>query len=226
VCTTLVCGAVARYLASGPAEDRPAPGDDDVAWMVPVNLEPADSEPPPELGNHFALVLAVLPHGQAAFADRLPVVHERMRAIRGSWEPVLTFALARGLALSPPPVARAAISALAAKGVGVLTDVPGPRTPMTLAGARVVGAVGFAPTSAQQSLTACVFSYAGEVTFGFGADRAIVPDARALVAALREELAEVNAGQTANAVPAGEAGAVRLPQPRRTRRQPTSRQPR
>ena len=188
VCVTLVAGAMARYLAASPSDHRLAAGDDDVAWMVPVNLEPPGRELPRELGNHFALVLAVLPHGPASFADRLSEVHSRMARIRGSWEPGITFALSRGLAVSPALLGGTAVRILAAKAVGVLTNVPGPQEPMALAGARVVGAVGFAPTSDRQAITACIFSYAGEVTFGFGTDRAVIPDAGALVTALDAEV--------------------------------------
>jgi len=187
VCVTLVAGAMARYLETAPG-DRLHRGDDDVAWMVPANLEPPGQEPPRELGNHFALVLAVLPHGPAAFPDRLREVHSRMARIRGSWEAALTFALSRGLAVIPAVLGGTAVRILGAKAVGVLTNVPGPREPVALAGARVAGAVGFAPTSGNQAITACIFSYAGEVTFGFGTDRAILPDVRALVAALEAEV--------------------------------------
>jgi hypothetical protein len=137
VAVTLVAGAVARWLAD---HGRPLPpDDDDLAWMVPVNLEPPGAQPPPELGNHFALVLAVLPHGAASFRDRLAEVHRRITAIRGSWEPVLTSGLARAMAVSPSPVGTAAARLLTSKAVGVLTNVPGPRERMTLAGAPVAG---------------------------------------------------------------------------------------
>jgi diacylglycerol O-acyltransferase len=190
VCTTLVSGAMARYLDRVGGPHQPAPGDDDVAWMVPVNLEPPGREPPAELGNHFALVLVLLPHGRKAFADRLPEVHRRMSRIRNSWEPALTFGLSRAIALAPARIGSAGTGFLASKAVGGLTDVPGPRTQMALAGAPVTGVVGWAPTSARQALTVTIFSYAGGVTFGFGTDPAVVPDVDALVTALDEELAE------------------------------------
>jgi WS/DGAT/MGAT family acyltransferase len=193
VCTALVSGAMARYLDRGDGAGGLGPGDDDVAWMVPVNLEPPGREPPPELGNHFALVLAVLPHGPAAFEDRLALVHRRFARIRDSWEPGLTFALSRVIATSPPLLGTAAIRILGAKAVGVLTNVPGPRSPMALAGAPVTGVVGWAPTSVRQALTVTIFSYAGAVTFGFGTDRTVVPEPAALVAALDAELAEASA---------------------------------
>jgi WS/DGAT/MGAT family acyltransferase len=203
VCTTLVAGAVARYLD---ALDAPArrllPGDDDLAWMIPVNLDPPTAEPPPDLGNHFALVLAVLPHGPGAFRDRLAEVHRRIVRIRRSWEPVLTEVIAQGLAMMPTELGAALSRVLAAKAVGVLTNVPGPRTAMTLAGSRVTGVVGWAPPSGRETMTVCIFSYAGGVTFGFGTDRSVLPDAQGFVDALDAEWAEAT-----GVVRAGAAGA-------------------
>ena len=190
VCTTLVAGAVSRYLDDAPLGRRSMrPGDDDLAWMVPVNLQAADREPPPELGNHFALVLAVLPHGPAGFRERLAEVHRRMVRIRQSWEPVLTYGMAWGIARSPSVLGTAASRFMADKAVGVLTNVPGPREPMAIAGARVEGTVAWAPCSGHQGLTVCIFSYGGGVTFGFGTDDAVLPDPDLLVAALGAELA-------------------------------------
>jgi WS/DGAT/MGAT family acyltransferase len=190
VCTALVAGAMARYLQRAGGPRRLTPGDEEIAWMVPVNLEPADQQPPADLGNHFALVLLVLPHGPGAFPDRLADVHRRMARIRSSWEPTLTMALARTLALLPTPLGTAIMRFFAGKAVGVLTNVPGPRTAMALAGAPVAGVVGWAPTSARQALTVTVFSYAGAVTFGFGTDSTVVPDPDSLVAMVGEELTE------------------------------------
>jgi len=76
-----------------------------------------------------------------------------------------------------------------ARAVGVLTNVPGPRTRMTLAGAEVDGIVGWAPCSGRQAITICIFGYAGEVRFGFGTDRRLIPDPEVLVDALAAEFA-------------------------------------
>ncbi|RBY89570.1 WS/DGAT domain-containing protein [Blastococcus sp. TF02A-30] len=194
VCTALVAGALARYLARSPHGPRLSTGDDDVAWMVPVNLAAPAPQPPEQLGNHFALVLVPLPVGPRSFPDRLAVVHRRIRRIRDSWEPVLTLGLSDALTRSPALVGGAVTRWLGGKAVGVLTNVPGPRAPMSLAGAPVAGVVGWAPTSDRQALTVTVFSYAGSVTVGFGADCAVVPDVDALVAAFQEEVAEAVAG--------------------------------
>jgi WS/DGAT/MGAT family acyltransferase len=207
VCTALVSGAVARYLERDGGSRSLAPGDDELAWMVPVNRDPADQQPPSDLGNHFALVLLVLPHGPSTFPERLAEVHQRMARIRNSWEPTLTTALARTLAVLPTPVGTGLMRFFAGKAVGVLTNVPGPRAPMALAGAPVSGVVGWAPTSARQALTVTVFSYAGAVTFGFGTDSTVVPDPDALVSRLREELTEATRSARAPAP---------VPRPRRS----------
>jgi diacylglycerol O-acyltransferase len=196
VCAALVAGAVTRYLAER-ADRQPSAVPQDLAWMIPVNLEPYDAGPPTRLGNHFALVLAVLPHRDMRFRDRVALVHERMARIRDSWEPALTFGIARGIAMTPGPLATALGDSLAAKAVGVLTNVPGPRAPMALAGAPVGGMVAWAPCSARQALTVCVISYAGAVSVGFGTDRRVVPDPGRLVAAFDAELAEAAGAPTA-----------------------------
>jgi diacylglycerol O-acyltransferase len=112
-----------------------------------------------------------------------------MARIRDSWEPALTFGIARGIAMTPGPVATALGDSLAAKAVGVISNVPGPRAPMALVGAPVRGMVAWAPCSARQSVTVCVVSYAGAVSVGFGTDRRTVPDPERLVAAFTAELA-------------------------------------
>ncbi|MGY1753370.1 WS/DGAT domain-containing protein [Blastococcus sp. SYSU D01042] len=195
VCTALVCGALARHLERGGRGQVLPPDDDRVAWMVPVNRERPGTHAPPGLGNHFALVLVPLPHGRAGFRDRLAAVHRATTRIRDSWEPEVTSVLSRAIALSPPPVGTAVNRFFGAKAVGVLTNVPGPRTAMALAGVPVAGVVGWAPTSMRQALTITIFSYAGGVTIGFGTDQAVVADPESLVAALETEfsaaLAEV-----------------------------------
>ncbi|HET8641452.1 MAG TPA: WS/DGAT domain-containing protein, partial [Pseudonocardiaceae bacterium] len=88
----------------------------------------------------------------------------------------------------PAPLATRISRFFTEKSVGVLTNVPGPRVPMTLAGARVEGVVGWAPCSGRQTITISIFSYAGQVSFGFGTDRAVLPDPQRLVAALEAEV--------------------------------------
>ncbi|MEI6622403.1 MAG: WS/DGAT domain-containing protein, partial [Actinomycetes bacterium] len=65
---------------------------------------------------------------------------------------------------------------LANKSVGLLTNVPGPRAPIYLAGQQVAGLLGWVPTSSDQSIGLCIFSYNGEVSIGIATDAGIIPD--------------------------------------------------
>lgn len=185
VCLALVAGAFDRYL-DRPGEDRERTG---LPWLVPVSLTAFDAELPDRLGNHFSLVFARLPRGLGTFAERLAETHRLLARIRDSYEPVVNYGLQHLVARAPGPVSGLLSDFLSAKAVGVLTNVPGPRETRTLAGARVEGIVGWAPCSGKQAITVCVFSYAGQVRFGFGTDRRLLPEPGELVAALDEEVA-------------------------------------
>ncbi|WP_133251993.1 wax ester/triacylglycerol synthase domain-containing protein [Actinomycetospora cinnamomea] len=198
VCLALLGGALAR---AHRAEMRAATPSD-LAWMVPVNLEPLEAGPPERLGNRFALVLVVLPL-RGPFRARVAEVHARVERLRHSWEPVLTRGLQQLLGLAPNPLATTLSDYFAGKAVGVLTNVPGPRSAMALAGAEVTGIVGWAPCSGDQVMTACIVSYAGRVRIGFGTDDRRVGDARLMVAAFRDELHAVVEQYRTAAAPAG-----------------------
>ncbi|KAA9160236.1 DUF1298 domain-containing protein [Amycolatopsis acidicola] len=180
VCTALVAGAFDRYEAGG--------GRRDMVWMVPVSLRRFDADLPAKLGNHFSLVLLRMPLGRAAFPERVAEVNRRIARIRDSWEPVVNLVLQAVVSQSPPPVSTVLARHFTDRAAGVLTNVPGPRERMALAGAEVGGVVGWAPCGGRQAVTVCVFSYAGKVYFGFGTDRKLIPDPERLVDALGAEL--------------------------------------
>jgi diacylglycerol O-acyltransferase len=53
-----------------------------------------------------------------------------------------------------------------AKGTAVITNVPGPRDPIYLAGAQIRTVLVWAPTSGHIGMSISIFSYRGEVTVG------------------------------------------------------------
>jgi diacylglycerol O-acyltransferase len=180
-----VAGTLTRYL-----REHGDDGVDEVAWMIPVSVKPLDAELPRDLGNHFALVMLRMPLGIDDRRARLAEVHERMQRIKNSDEALLTFGVQRGISQAPDRLATAATNFFANKAVGVLTNVPGPSQPMTLAGTRVDGVLGWAPCSGDQPMTICLFSYDGTVSAGFGTDRALVPDGDRLAELFALEFAE------------------------------------
>ena len=185
VLLTAVAGGMRRYLHARGVEDV-----NEIEWMVPVNLVPIAENLPEDLGNFFALVMAVLPLDPGDPVERLQRTRARMDRIKRSEEPIITFGVQRGISAAPRPVSTALTDFFANKAVGVLTNVPGPRAPLTFAGVGVRQVIGFAPSSGDQPMTCTVFSYAGTVTVGFATDAALVPDPRELV---EGTLAEISA---------------------------------
>ncbi len=179
-----VSGTLTRYL-----REHGDPDLDEVMWMVPVSVKPAEAEPTGELGNHFAVVALRLPLGIDDVRERLAAVHEAMERIKRSDEALLTYSIQRAIAQAPTPVATGLTNYFANKAVGVLTNVPGPRQPMTLAGTQVAGVLGWAPCSGDQPMTICMFSYDGAVAVGFGTDVRLVPDGDRLGEHFAEEFA-------------------------------------
>ena len=183
VLLTAVAGGLRRYLHARGVEDV-----DEIEWMVPVNLVPIAENLPEDLGNFFALVMAVLPLDPGDPVERLQRTRARMDRIKRSEEPIITFGVQRGISAAPRPVSTALTDFFANKAVGVLTNVPGPRAPLTFAGVGVRQVIGFAPSSGDQPMTCTVFSYAGTVTVGFATDASLVPDPHELVEGTLDEI--------------------------------------
>jgi diacylglycerol O-acyltransferase len=76
-----------------------------------------------------------------------------------------------------------------AKATAVVTNVPGPREPVRLAGSRLSRIVFWVPQTGSVALGVSILSYAGEVTVGVAADRLVVPEPALLADAFAQELA-------------------------------------
>jgi WS/DGAT/MGAT family acyltransferase len=160
----------------------------DIRAIVPFNLRPLDRPLPAELGNKFGLVFLSLPLTRARRQERLQEMSRRMTAIKDSAEGLVAYGILELIGLAPAAVENLAIDIFAAKGTGVMTNVPGPRHTVTLAGVPLRGTIGWVPTSGDLGLGVAIFSYAGEVTLGLCVDRGLVPDVHELLDDLAAEL--------------------------------------
>ncbi|HEX7716060.1 MAG TPA: wax ester/triacylglycerol synthase family O-acyltransferase [Marmoricola sp.] len=160
----------------------------DIRAIVPFNLRPLDEPLPADLGNKFGLVYLSLPLSRARRDERLHEMSRRMTAIKHSAEGVVAYGILELLGLAPSLVEDLAIDIFASKGTGVMTNVPGPRQVVTLAGVPLRGTIGWVPTSGELGLGIAIFSYAGSVTIGLCVDSGLVPDAKALLGEIEREL--------------------------------------
>jgi WS/DGAT/MGAT family acyltransferase len=163
-------GAIGQYLA--------ARGDDpkgkEIRAMVPVNLRPLDQAW--KLGNRFGLAPLVLPIGIANPIERVYAVHARMAELKGSYQPLLAFAILSMTGLFIKPVQDAVLGLFAKKTTAVMTNVPGPAVPLKLCGSTLRQNMFWVPASGEVGMGLSILSYGGGVQFGLITDEKLCPD--------------------------------------------------
>lgn len=181
-----VSGALRRYLIR-----RGAPVDGlNVRAVVPVNLRPLD-KPITELGNKFGVVFLALPVGIDDPFDRLLELKRRTDAIKSSPEALVAFGILHLIGVAPPALADIAVELFGVKATAVMTNVPGPRQPMYMAGAQIDKVMFWVPQSGHLGLGVSIFSYNGSVLLGVATDGGLVPDPEAIIADFHAELDEL-----------------------------------
>jgi diacylglycerol O-acyltransferase len=170
----------------------------EIRTFVPFNLRPFDKSI--ELGNRFGLVILTLPVDHASRRERLHELKQRMDAIKHSPEGPVSYAVLEALGLTPPALESRIVDVFSAKATAVMTNVPGPRQPVYLAGVQLRAVLVWAPTSGSVGMSVSIFSYNGEVTVGLLVHHQLVPDPQPIVVRLQRELAAM--ARLAPAVPA------------------------
>jgi diacylglycerol O-acyltransferase / wax synthase len=187
VLLTAFAGALSRYLADHgrvPSEIRA---------MVPFDLRPQDAPVDEALGNRFGMLLIGVPVGPVEPLERLQEIVRRTHDAKASPDGVVSSGMIAALGYVPRSVERVLVDVLSAKASVAVTNVPGPREPLTLSGRRLRGVVGWAPSSGRVGLTVSIFSYAGQVVVGVAADAALIPHPEALLDGFNDELADLRA---------------------------------
>ena len=161
----------------------------DLSWMMPVSLQPIDAALPDRLGNHFVVVMLSMPLGISEPGALINEIHRRTTRLKHSAEPMIASGFQRAVAESPAAVARRITRFFTGKTIGQLTNVPGPRVAMTLAGAPVRSILGWVPTSGDQPLGVSLFSYDDTLSVGVATDSRMIPDPVHFVELIQQHLA-------------------------------------
>jgi diacylglycerol O-acyltransferase / wax synthase len=172
---------------------------DDVLMMVPINLRRPGAPLPPHLGNKIGLLPVLLPVRTPDPRRRLAIVQERIQRLKTSPAPAVSRALLVGTSLATPGVERAIHRLNQWYSTGVITNVPGPTGPLHLAGARLLGTIGWGGMTGHLNLGASFISYDGRVFSGLVTDEAITPDPDRLLRMVRAEWQRVTASAAVRA---------------------------
>jgi diacylglycerol O-acyltransferase / wax synthase len=153
--------------------------------LVPVNLRPASDEP--RLGNEFGLVFAGLPVGEHNPVARLYAVHYEMERLKHSSQALVALWLLTALGMLPGVIEDRAIELFTTKASVVISNVPGPRAPLYLAGARIEEQFFWVPQAGNIGVGISLLTYDGRVHFGVVADHNLVPRPRELARRFPQE---------------------------------------
>jgi diacylglycerol O-acyltransferase len=146
-------------------------------------------------GNLTAAVMTNVPLGPLTEPERLAEVARRSRVLHtGSRALASTFVMRRVAGLMPVPV-HAWFARTVYGGAffqAIVSNMPGPRYPLSLAGALLVGVYPILPLAPRAPLAVGALSWDGALFVGICVDPALVPDATVLAAAVGAAFAELS----------------------------------
>jgi WS/DGAT/MGAT family acyltransferase len=175
-------GALRRYLEKRGDEVKGLA----IRASVPVNLRPVD-DAHHRLGNSFGLVFLTLPVGIVDPVRRLRAIKKEMDELKRSPEAIVAFGVLNVMGLAPVEVERLGLRFFGSKATAVLTNVPGPREPLYLAGRKLDSVMFWVPQSGRLGLGISILSYAGGVMLGVATDEGLVADPEKIVDAFEKE---------------------------------------
>jgi WS/DGAT/MGAT family acyltransferase len=146
----------------------------EIRASVPVNLRPESKLD--QLGNQFGMVFLSLPLGIANPIERVYEVKHGMAAIKGGYDALITLGLLSVVGSLPNVVEQPILEYFSTKSTAVMTNVPGPRETMYMAGATVRDLQFWVPQSGEIAMGISILSYNNHVNFGLMTDKKLVPD--------------------------------------------------
>jgi diacylglycerol O-acyltransferase / wax synthase len=175
VLLSCVAGALRHYLL----QHEPVAKDTEMRAMVPVNLRPLKDAY--KLGNKFGLVPLTLPVGMVNPIARVLEVQRRMTELKTGYQAFLSFGVLGLVGATPKPVQTQVLDILARKASAVMTNVPGPQTPLYVGGAKVKQMLFWVPQSGDIGLGVSILSYNGGVQFGVITDTELCDEPQGII---------------------------------------------
>ena len=190
VVMAMCAGGLRTYL-----EGRGALPDDPLVAMVPVSIRTGDEAE--KWTNRVSGLLAALPTNEADPLERIRVVHESMNNAKDLFGALPAETLTDFTQFSPPAVFAQATRLATRLRLGerlnpaanvTVSNVPGPRTPLYVAGAQLRHYFPVSTILDGQGLNITVQSYLDSLDWGLVSCRELVPDLWDLLDAIVEEL--------------------------------------
>jgi WS/DGAT/MGAT family acyltransferase len=180
-----VAGALCDYLRE---KGDPTKGVE-IRALVPVDMR--RSTEAGQLGNKFGIAAVELPVGIENPLARVLEVHRRMHALKQSLEPPVTLGMFAALGYAPQVLQDRLFNLLMHRATAVMTNVPGPQSPLFIGGAEIKQIMFWVPQSGDIGMGVSILSFNGMVQFGLITDAAMVPDPEAIIAHFRPQFEQL-----------------------------------
>ncbi|MGN6754244.1 MAG: WS/DGAT/MGAT family O-acyltransferase [Intrasporangium sp.] len=170
-----------------------------VRAMVPVSIYGDD--PSGMYANQVMACVVNLPVGEPGASIRLHQIAFAMRQQMEAGHAVGATSLANLAGFAPPTLH--ALGARLGSAVSrriynvMITNVPGPQTPLYAGDAQMLSTYPVTPLAKGQALSIGITSYNGGVYYGLNADRDAMPDVDVLAQSIVDSLAELTSGRDA-----------------------------
>lgn len=175
-------GAVRHYF-----ESRNEPVNDlCVRVLVPINIRPLTERI--ELGNKVGFIYFPLPIDTESPIERLLEVKQRMDNVKGGQEALLSYGFLVLLGLLPRNTQHTLIEIFNNNASATMTNVPGPRTELSLASSPIDNLMFFGPQSGKMGVGISILSYNNQVTLGVSADANMIAEPELLVRLFTEQI--------------------------------------
>jgi WS/DGAT/MGAT family acyltransferase len=163
--------------------------------MVPVSVRPAGDAG--ELGNRLSFLFIELPTDEADPVRRLEVVSRLMRERKRAGEPHGAEVVLEVVGHAPHVLQRAMTRLVASPRTFnfVISNIPGPREPLWMAGCELREAYPVVPLADRHSLSIGITTVRDSAFFGLYADRKTLPDATKLARYIDEAIDELLAAR-------------------------------
>jgi diacylglycerol O-acyltransferase / wax synthase len=166
VVLSVVTGALGNYLRARGHETDGL----ELRAMVPVSVRAEEEHG--ALGNRISAMMAPLPVWCEDPVERLHLLTETMGDLKGSGQAVGAEILTRITDFAPPTIASQAARLQPAQRFFnlVVTNVPGPQSPLYVLGRRMESIFPMVPLARRQALCVGIMSYNGQIDFGLIGD--------------------------------------------------------
>jgi diacylglycerol O-acyltransferase len=185
VVLTIVAGAVRDFLMRRLVR----PEQVDFRVSAPVSVRRDDERG--TMGNRVSSWIVRLPVEEPDPLRRFEIIHELTQDLKATQQALGVEMMMAAAELTPGVLL--SLGARAASGPinAIVTNVPGPQFPLYMMGAKLLESFPQVPLLENTGLGVAIFSYNGQMCWGFNADYALVPDLDAFRRGIQHSFAEL-----------------------------------